>query len=206
MAKFEITSDPNYVSVDFVAAHPYERTQALIDRGLIKILVPDGYVVADPRHIVKAEALNQVNNDTVAKKKTLAVDVKIENYEKAIEDALAEPNLALEDIDYVDEDDKKHKMAKKNGGVEVVSVVWREHEQNNKIYRYDPNGKKLSENDVVLIPATNSEDGTETVKKATIAHGNHVVDPAILKHPFKKIIAVIKHKVEDVLSSGANKK
>ena len=51
-----LIKNPAYEARDYVAEHPYERTQALIDRGLIKILVPDGYVVADPHHIIKAEA------------------------------------------------------------------------------------------------------------------------------------------------------
>ena len=56
MEKMGLIKNPTYEARDYVAEYPYERTQALIDRGLIKILVPDGYVVADPHHIIKAEA------------------------------------------------------------------------------------------------------------------------------------------------------
>jgi hypothetical protein len=55
MSNLSIKKDSAYAEVDYVRALPYERTQALIDRSLIKILVPDGYVAIDPYHIVKAE-------------------------------------------------------------------------------------------------------------------------------------------------------
>ena len=63
MADFEIQPNPKYVAEDYVSNHPYERTQALVDKGLIKILVPDGYVAIDPYHIIKAE--QEAKLDTV---------------------------------------------------------------------------------------------------------------------------------------------
>ena len=41
MADQQISQNGAYTSLDYVAEHPYERTQALIDKGLIKILVPE---------------------------------------------------------------------------------------------------------------------------------------------------------------------
>ena len=56
MEKKSIAKNEKYEASDFVKQHPYERTQALIDRGLIKILIPDGYVVVDPHHVISAAA------------------------------------------------------------------------------------------------------------------------------------------------------
>ena len=70
---------------------------------------------------------------------------------------------------------------------------------------YDPNGAKLSENDVVLVPARDEENNTDVVKKATVAHGNHTVDPDSLKYPLRKILAVIKQRAYDALSADDKK-
>ena len=72
MERYAIPAKPSYVPENFVAMYPYERTQNLIDRGLIKILVPEGYVVVDPRHIVKAEAMKKVLEAREAKRAKLA--------------------------------------------------------------------------------------------------------------------------------------
>ena len=46
MEKFGIKPDPKAEKVDYVAAHPYEKTKALVDRGLVKILDND-YIIDD---------------------------------------------------------------------------------------------------------------------------------------------------------------
>jgi len=177
MEKFGLKPDPKAEAVDYVAEHPYERTQALIDRELIKILIPEGYVAIDPTHIVKAESIEMAH---------------------AIEEALAEPDVKLEEIDFVDEIDEAYEETKEHPGVEVIGVVWKEKDHGNRIYRYDPNGQKVEDGDMVLVPTKSSS--TEIIRKAAVAHGNHKVDPESIKHPLKKIISVIKRKMEDVLS------
>ena len=200
MERYEIKPNASYVAEDFVALHPYERTQALIDKGLIKILVPEGYVVADPRHIVKAEAMKKVLEARAAKRAKLAEEkARAEELQRSMEEALAQPDLSLADIDYVDEVDEKYEQTEDAPGVEVVNVVWPEHEHGNKLYRYDPDGHQLVENDIVLVPAKDSLEDREVVRKATVAHGNHLVNPKSVEHPLKKIIKVIRQKFEAAL-------
>ena len=76
-------------------------------------------------------------------------------------------------------------------GVEVIGVVWPEHKHKNKIYRYDPNGEILEDGDVVLIPSRDVHSNRDIIRKAAVAHGNHRVDPEMLKHPLKKIIGIV---------------
>ena len=82
-------------------------------------------------------------------------------------------------------------------GVEVISVEWPESQ--GKIYRYDPDGETLGEGDVVLVPTRDKESDREIDREATVVWGNHRVDPATLKHPLKKIIKVVRRKIEDYL-------
>lgn len=236
MERNGLLTKPTYEAEDFVNLHPYERTQALIDRGLIKILVPEGYVVVDPHHIVKAEKMQKILEARAAKKALLAEkrqaekearlaekarlaeearlakEAKLaeearlaeEQLQKEIEEALTQPDVELKDIDYVDVADAAYEASEQQPGVEVVNVVWPEHARRNKLYRYDPNGQKLEENDIVLVPTKDVNKNKEVVRKATVAYGNHLVDPANIKHPLKKIIMVIKHKVEEALTADAD--
>lgn len=247
MEKAAIEPKEDFVGADYVAIHPYERTQALIDRGLIKILVPDGYIVADPTHIVKAESLKQfeeaknalaadeavklapvIENKTEASKEEeisfvpdpeianiieMAMDTiateetsfeETQEIQKEIIDAIQSPDVELSEIDFVDEVDEVYESTEEKPGVEVIAVVWPEHKKKNKVYRYDPNGEKLNENDTVLVPTRDVHKNREVVRKATVAHSNHTVDPDTIKNPLKKIIAVIKHNVENMLSAGSN--
>ena len=117
-----------------------------------------------------------------------------------IEEALAEPTTELSEIDFVDEVDEVYKETVEHPGVEVIGVVWPERAHKNKIYRYDPNGEVLEDGDIVLVPTKDHHRGREVVRKAAVAHGNHKVDPDTLKHPLKKVIAVVKRKLEEILS------
>lgn len=100
----------------------------------------------------------------------------------------------------MDEADDLYVASEEQPGVEVINVVWPEHARNNKLYRYDPNGEQLAENDIVLVPTRDAHKNRDVVRKATVAHGNHLVSPESITHPLKKIIRVIKHKVEEALS------
>ena len=201
MERFGLKADPKAKTVDYVAEHPYERTQALIDRELIKVLIPEGYIAIDPHHIIKAEALkNGAISETSVNDPEEAADAEIpeDQLEEAIEAALASPDVELEEIDYVDEIDEDYDETEQKPGVEVIGVVWNEREHNNRIYRYDPNGEVVGDGDIVLVPTKSSS--KEIVRKAAVAHGNHKVDPDMITHPLKKIISVVKRKMEDVLS------
>ena len=180
MAKFEMKPDKKFVAVDYAKEHPFEKTQALIDRGLIKLLSND----FTPTERPEPEEPEAPEEPAIT--------------EEQIEEAMNTPDVNLEEVDYVDEPVEEYTETVDHPGVEVIGVVWNEREKGNKIYRYDPNGEVVHDGDVVLVPTKARE--KEIVRKAAVAHGNHKVDPESVKHPLKKIISVVKRKVEDILS------
>lgn len=119
-----------------------------------------------------------------------------------IAEAMAQPDVILEEIEFEEDDDADFEVAPEEPGVEVIGVVWPERTKKNKVYRYDPNGEKLHEGDMVLVPTRDAARDREVIRKAAVAHANHRVEPEHIKHPLKKIIGVIKRKAEEVLTSG----
>lgn len=115
--------------------------------------------------------------------------------EEDIAEAMAAPDVPLEAIDYVEDDDVDC-----DDGIEVVGVVWPERAHRNKVYRYDPDGEQLVEGDMVLVPTRDAKKNRDVVRKATIAHGNHKIDPALHPYTLKKIIGVIRRHAEDILA------
>jgi hypothetical protein len=122
---------------------------------------------------------------------------------EALLEAMAEPTVELESIDYVEDDDQDYEGTEEAPGVEVVGVVWPEKPSKNKVYRYDPNGAELHNGDIVLVPTTDVEQEREVIRKAAVAHENHKVAPDTLNHPLKKVIGIVKRKVEDALSGSS---
>lgn len=122
--------------------------------------------------------------------------------EELIVEAMAQPDVDLSQIEFVEDDDKDFEVAPEEPGVEVVGVVWPERPTKNKVYRYDPNGEALHEGDVVLVPTRDAAKGKDVVRKAAVAHANHRVEPEHIKHPLKKIIGVIKRKAEEALTAN----
>ena len=129
----------------------------------------------------------------------IVVDGKIN--EEEIIDALAQPDISLADIDFVDEKDEETE-----NGTEVVGVVWPERSKKNKIYRYDPNGEQLNDGDIVLVPSRDEAQGKDVIRKAAVAHGNHKVDPTTIHHPLKKVIAIIKRKTQEAITPSIDEK
>lgn len=126
--------------------------------------------------------------------------ILVENVDaEELAEALAQPDVVLEDIEFIP-DDEQFEVAEDEPGVEVIGVVWPERAHKNKVYRYDPNGEKLNEGDVVLVPTRDAARDREVIRKAAVAHGNRRVDPEHIKRPLKQIIGVIKRKAEEVLS------
>ncbi len=117
-----------------------------------------------------------------------------------IAEALHTPTVELESIDYVDEVDEEYDDTPEHPGVDVIGVVWPERAHKNKIYRYDPDGEVVEDGDIVLVPTTDKHKNGVVVRKAAVAHGNHKVDPETLKHPLKRIIAVVRRKLESTLT------
>jgi hypothetical protein len=131
------------------------------------------------------------------------VIINTEVPQEAIEEALAAPDVVLEEINYVEDNDVDYVGTEEEPGVEVIGVVWPEREKRNKVYRYDPNGEVLEKGDIVLVPTRDAAKDREVIRKAAVAHGNHKIDPDLHPHKIKKIIGVIKRHVETALVSTA---
>ena len=112
------------------------------------------------------------------------------------------PDVVLEEIEYDDSDDEEYEGSEEEPGIEVVGVVWPERAHKNKIYRYDPNGEKLSRGDVVLVPSRDEGRKRDIIRKAAVAHANHKADPDQIEFTLKKIIGVVKRKAEHALTSN----
>lgn len=119
-------------------------------------------------------------------------------------EAMATPDVVLEEIDYIADDVVAYEGTEEEPGVEVVGVVWPERKKKNKIYRYDPNGESLNEGDMVLVPTRDEARDREVIRKAAIAHANYRIDPASHPHAIKKIIGVIRHHAEAALTPKDN--
>ena len=124
--------------------------------------------------------------------------------EEEFEEAIAQPDIDIEEINFIPDDDDEFEVPPEEPGIEVVGVVWPEKKNNNKVYRYDPNGEILNEGDIILVPTRDHAKGRDVIRKAAVTHGNHRVDPEHIKYPLKKIIAVIKRKVSTALTPEAN--
>ena len=123
-----------------------------------------------------------------------------EDHTAEIEEAMAEPDVELSEIDFVDEIDEEFEETPEHHGLEVIGVVWPERAHKNKIYRYDPNGETLCDGDVVLVPTRDAAKGRDVIRKAAVAHGNHIIDPETYPHTLKKIICVVRHHEESETS------
>ena len=115
--------------------------------------------------------------------------------EEEIAEAMETPDVVLEEINYVEDNDEELEE-----GVEVIGVVWPEKANRNKVYRYDPDGEKLEKGDLVLVPTRDVHKNKEVIRKAAVAHENHRIDPALHPHAIKKIIGVIRRHADAVLA------
>ena len=121
--------------------------------------------------------------------------VLLENVdEEMLATATAMPTVPLSKIDYDEDFDDDA-----DEGVEVIGVVWPSKKKHNKIYRYDPNGERVTQGDVVLVPSRDVGSNRDIIRKATVAQGNHKVDPENLVGPLKKIIGVFRSKAEELI-------
>lgn len=139
--------------------------------------------------------------ETIDEEKDLVL-VDTDADKEAIHEAMIEPDVDLDEIDYVEDDDEDYEGTDEEPGVEVVGVVWPEKPLKNKVYRYDPNGAELHNGDIVLVPTKDAARDREVIRKAAVAHENHTVAPETLSHPLKKVIGIVKRKVEEALSGG----
>lgn len=123
--------------------------------------------------------------------------------EQVLAEALDQPDVVLSEIEF--DPIEEVIVPDDEPGVEVIGVVWPERAKHNKVYRYDPNGEILEEGDIVLVPTRDVAKGEDVLRKVAVAYGNHRVDPADIKHPLKKIVAIIKRGTVRALTPQANK-
>ncbi len=132
----------------------------------------------------------------------IADNVDIED----LTEAMATPDVVLENVDYIEDDVEDFKGTDEDKGIEVVGVVWPERKKNNKVYKYDPNGEALNEGDMVLVPTRDAAKDREVIRKAAIAHGNYHIDKASHPRMLKKIIGVIRRHADATVASKDNDK
>ena len=149
---------------------------------------------------VVEEPAPEVVEEPVALPEVLIEEVN----EEELAEAMAQPDVELSEIEFIPDDDDQFAVAPEEPGIEVVGVVWPERKDRNKVYRYDPNGETLDEGDIVLVPTRDAAKGHDVIRKVAVAHANHRVDPEHIRHPLKKIIAVVKRHVSDSLTPNAN--
>ena len=142
--------------------------------------------------ITTDELPEPATDEIPAEEETLLLVEDVDEEKLAADIAL--PVVSLSEIDYQEDDDEEEEE-----GVEVIGVVWPERAKNNKVYRYDPNGERVTNGDIVLVPSRDIAQNKDIIRKATVAHGNHKVDPEHIKHPLKKIIGIVKRKAEAAL-------
>lgn len=204
MKSFSIPPIDNAPVLDYAKDYPYETTKVLVEKGLIKILLP-GSVAAEPKphHHVHKKVIEVVREDSVEEMVILDSN-EIENEE--ITEIIEAPTPSLSDIDYDDSSeqvDEGFLETEEHPGIDVIGVVWPERPKRNKIYRYDPDGECVSVGDIVIVPTYDASKNRHVVRKAAVAHANHKIDPDTLKFPVKKIIGVLHTKHID--SSDENK-
>jgi len=85
-------------------------------------------------------------------------------------------------------------------GIDAIDVIWRE-SNNNKTYRYDPDGNNVENGDIVLVPTRDAASDKDVVREAEVAKGNYKIDPEALEHPLKKIIGVVRRRAEKVFTA-----
>ena len=177
------------------------------DETMTKFLIPTNTKILYT-FIIKVENYDEIYSrvveEPVIEEPVEEIVILEEVNEEDLYEAMAQPELNLDEIEIIPDDDDQFEVAPEEPGIEVVGVVWPEKKKKNKIYRYDPNGEILNEGDVVLVPTWNNAQQREVIRKATVAHANHRVEPEHIKHPLKKIIAVIKRSIHSSLTPVAN--
>jgi hypothetical protein len=140
------------------------------------------------------EAAEETNTEPAEPAMEEETILLVENVdEEALAEAVAAPTVELTRIDYIDEEDEDLEE-----GVEVITVVWPERTHKNKLYRYSPNGQKFAADDHVLVPTRDAARNKDIIRKATVVHGNHKIDPEHLNYPLKNIIGIVKAKEEAI--------
>jgi len=118
-------------------------------------------------------------------------DVEVIALTEEAEEADAEVEELIANIPEVEEYEEN--------GVDAIDVFWKE--RPDKTYRYDPDGNRVEDGDVVLVPTRDEANDKDIVREAEVSRGNYKVDPESLDRPLKKIIGVVKRKAEQIFTA-----
>ena len=141
--------------------------------------------------IVETEAAEEVVEIEAAEEVEEIVETEEIEIAEVVEEQDSETEELLSSIPQVDEAE-----APEEEGVEAIDVFWKE--RPGKTYRYDPNGYKVENGDVVLVPSRDEASRRDIVREAEVARGNYRIDPDTLDRPLKKIIGVVRRKAEEI--------
>ncbi len=164
---------------------PFETNEALIAKGLVKII--SGSTASAPAPAPKMSIAEPLNEKAPAAN---IVTEEEPQATKAFEEKA--PELVIE---VTCESDTANT-------VEAIDIKW---EDDARIYRYDPNGETVDRGDTVLVPTTIEALG-EVEREAEVAKGNYRIPADKLEKPLKKIIAVIRRKMQSLVTPSDNTK
>ncbi len=119
------------------------------------------------------------------------------------EDYIIEPTVepTIEEPEIITEPEPEIITEPEPEGVEAIDIRW---ENDDRTYRYDPNGEVVDEGDIVLVPTTIEHVG-EVEREAEVARGNYRIPADEIKTPLKKIIAVVKRKMQSLVTPSGEK-
>jgi hypothetical protein len=180
---FMIPTNTKLLYIFEIKVDDYDEIYRKVDEGEETPITTD--------ELPEIEEENEIEDDGANTEEIVLLE-NVDEEELAV--AIELPDVPLSEIDYEEEDDEEE-----DEGVEVIGVVWPEKSRKSKVYRYDPNGERVTNGDVVLVPSRDVALNKDIIRKATVAHGNHKVDPENIKHPLKKIIGVIRRRAEEAL-------
>ena len=141
--------------------------------------------------IVEIEAAEEVEEIVETEAAEESVETEEIEIAEVVEEQDPETEEMLSSIPQVEEAE-----APEEEGVEAIDVFWKE--RPDKTYRYDPNGYKVENGDVVLVPSRDEASNRDIVREAEVARGNYRIDPDTLDRPLKKIIGVVRRKAEEI--------
>lgn len=147
--------------------------------------------VLEPEEVVETEAAEEVEEIVEIEAAEESVETEEIEIAEVVEEQDPETEEMLSSIPQVEEAE-----APEEEGVEAIDVFWKE--RPDKTYRYDPNGYKVENGDVVLVPSRDEASNRDIVREAEVARGNYRIDPDTLDRPLKKIIGVVRRKAEEI--------
>ncbi len=119
MAKFEIETNPKAKEVDYISMYPYEENAPLIERGLIKLLIPDDAII-----VKSTKPVEEVTEEEALVAEAPAEEV-VEAAPEVIEEAYEEPAPEVIEEAY---EEPAPEVIEEPEVEEVIEEVYEEHE------------------------------------------------------------------------------